>query len=224
MHWLKKLKVNSLIDREFHGALKDAKILTDVYLELQGVNQMGLQLEENQSEELNLSGELNLKTIVLTKEETEAHKEFIKSKIPNSNWAKNVKKIMSSEFIDIVLFGAIAIFLVYRLRSILGSSDGKIVNIRTKKNPQSKFKPKIVPKNENNEFLDGASKAYEMIVQAYQSNNIEKVKDLLTPEAMQAMEQAKAPKEIKFSEVKASSILDDKSDDLRLIKSVKFRN
>ena len=51
---------------------------------------------------------------------------------------------MSSEFIDILLFGAIAIFLVYRLRSILGSSDGKIVNIRTKKNPQSKFKPKIV--------------------------------------------------------------------------------
>jgi len=88
---VKKLKVNSLIDREFHGALKDAKILTDVYLELQGVNQMGLQLEESQSEELNLSGELNLKTIVLTKEETEAHKEFIRNNIPNSNWAKTDK-------------------------------------------------------------------------------------------------------------------------------------
>ena len=86
---------------------------------------------------------------------------------------------MSSEFIDIVLFGAIAIFLVYRLRSILGSSDGKIVNIRTKKNPQSKFKPKIVPKNDNDEFLAGANKAYEMIVQAYQSNSIEKVKSFL---------------------------------------------
>ena len=85
---VKKLKVNSLIDREFHGALKDAKILTDVYLELQGVNQMGLGLEEGQSEDLNLSGELNLKTIVLTKEETEAHKEFIRNNIPNSNWAK----------------------------------------------------------------------------------------------------------------------------------------
>ncbi len=90
------------------------------------------------------------------------------------------------------------------------------------KNPQSKFKPKIVPKNDNNEFLEGANKAYEMIVQAYQSNSIEKFKGLLTPEAMQAMEQAKAPKEIKFSEVKNSSILEDKSDDLRLVKSVKF--
>ena len=41
---------------------------------------------------------------------------------------------MSSEFIDIILFGLIAIFLVYRLRSILGSTDGKIVNLKTKKN------------------------------------------------------------------------------------------
>ena len=40
---------------------------------------------------------------------------------------------MSSEFIDIILFGLIAIFLVYRLRSILGSTDGKIVNLKTKK-------------------------------------------------------------------------------------------
>ena len=85
---VKKLKVNSLVDREFHGALKDAKILTDVYLELQGINQMGLDLNERNAEDLKLSGELNLKPIVLTKEETEAHKEFIKNNIPNSNWAK----------------------------------------------------------------------------------------------------------------------------------------
>ena len=85
---VKKLKVNSLVNREFHGALKDAKILTDVYLELQGINQMGLELYERNAEDLKLSGELNLKPIVLTKDETEAHKEFIKNNIPNSNWAK----------------------------------------------------------------------------------------------------------------------------------------
>ena len=128
---------------------------------------------------------------------------------------------MSSEFIDILLFGVIAVFLIYRLRSILGSTDGKIVNIKTKR-AKSSFKPKIVPENTNSEFLDGANKAYEMIVQAYQGNNIEKVKDLLTPEALNAMAQAKAPKEIKFSEVKTSSILEDKEEDNRLIKSVKF--
>ena len=84
---VKKLKINTLINREHHGALKDAKILTDVYLELQGINQIGLQLDEKKSENLDLASEPNLSSIVLTKEETEAHKEFIKNKIPNSNWA-----------------------------------------------------------------------------------------------------------------------------------------
>ncbi|MFL2540022.1 MAG: hypothetical protein ACJ0RD_02565 [Alphaproteobacteria bacterium] len=42
---------------------------------------------------------------------------------------------MSSEFIDILLFGAIAVFLVYRLRSILGSTDGKNRQFKNKKNP-----------------------------------------------------------------------------------------
>ncbi|MDG1882397.1 MAG: hypothetical protein P8J21_01740, partial [Alphaproteobacteria bacterium] len=41
-------------------------------------------------------------------------------------------------------------------------------------------------------------------------------------EALNAMVQAKAPKEIKFSEVKNSSILEDREEDSRLIKSVKF--
>ena len=35
---IKKLKINTLINRDQHGALKDAKLLTDVYLELQGIN------------------------------------------------------------------------------------------------------------------------------------------------------------------------------------------
>ena len=83
---VKKLKINSLINRDHHGALKDAKILTDIYLELQGINQIGLQLDEKKSENLNFSSEPNLTSIVLTKEETEGHKEFIKNKIPNSNW------------------------------------------------------------------------------------------------------------------------------------------
>ena len=44
----------------------------------------------------------------------------------------------------------------------------------------------------------------------------------MLPPALNAMAQAKAPKEIKFSDVKSSSILEDKSDDQRLLKSVKF--
>ena len=67
---VKKLKINSLINRDHHGALKDAKILTDIYLELQGINQIGLQLDEKKSDNLNFSSEPNLNSIVLTKEET----------------------------------------------------------------------------------------------------------------------------------------------------------
>ena len=85
---IKKLKINSLINRDQHGALKDAKLLTDVYLELQGINQIGLQLTDKKLEKIALASEPNYASIVLTKEETEAHKEFIKSKIHNSNWAK----------------------------------------------------------------------------------------------------------------------------------------
>ena len=88
---IKKLKINTLVNRDQHGALKDAKILTDIYLELQGINQIGLQLSEKKSEKINLASEPNYAPIVLTKEETEAHKEFIKNKIPNSNWAKMLK-------------------------------------------------------------------------------------------------------------------------------------
>ena len=90
---VKKLKINSLINRDHHGALKDAKILTDIYLELQGINQIGLQLYEKKSENLNFSSEPNLNLIVLTKEETEGHKEFIKNKIPNSKWVQIDKKL-----------------------------------------------------------------------------------------------------------------------------------
>ncbi len=84
---VKKLKINSLINRDHHGALKDAKILTDVYLELQGINQIGLQLDEKKSVNFDLASEPNSSQIVLTKEETDAHKEFIKNKIPKPYWA-----------------------------------------------------------------------------------------------------------------------------------------
>ena len=84
---IKKLKINNLINRDQHCALKDAKLLTVVYLELQGINQIGLELTDKKSEKIALASEPNYTSIVLTKEETEAQKEFIKSKIPNSNWA-----------------------------------------------------------------------------------------------------------------------------------------
>ena len=60
-------------------------------MELKGINQIRLELSSAKSEKISLASEPNYSSIVLTKEETEAHKEFIKNKIPNSIWAKVLK-------------------------------------------------------------------------------------------------------------------------------------
>jgi len=41
---------------------------------------------------------------------------------------------MNSEFLDIILFALVAIFLIMRLKKILGSEKGKIINLKNSKN------------------------------------------------------------------------------------------
>ena len=76
---VKKLKINTMVNRDHHGALKDAKILTDVYLELRGHTQMGLNLLNDNGHKQLDKIEPYLELIQLTKEETDDHKEFIKT-------------------------------------------------------------------------------------------------------------------------------------------------
>ena len=47
---------------------------------------------------------------------------------------------MNSEFLDIILFALVAIFLIMRLKKILGSEKGKIINLKTAKS--NVLKPK----------------------------------------------------------------------------------
>lgn len=75
---VKKLKINSVVNRDHHGALKDAKILTDVYMALRGHTQMGFNLLNNNDNNQINKTEPYSKAIHLTKEETDDHKEFIK--------------------------------------------------------------------------------------------------------------------------------------------------
>jgi len=75
---VKKLKINSMVNRDHHGALKDAKILTDVYLELRGHTQMDFNLIDNDNKIVLKNIEPFEGIIQLTKEETDEHKEFIK--------------------------------------------------------------------------------------------------------------------------------------------------
>ena len=102
-------------------------------------------------------------------------------------------QIMSNSFgyIDIILLGMIAGFIILRLRSILGRKTGH----QSKVSPsfaEKKFNmPKniVKPENQNHEILEGKEKkeflkgaeiAYETILTSFASGELKKLKSLLT--------------------------------------------
>ena len=90
----KRFKID-LSSRTKHGALLDAELLADVYLELMGGSQDSFRLdsglegkknyEENKEEEIRI---LSAREYAPTDEETKAHKEFIEKMIKNALWDK----------------------------------------------------------------------------------------------------------------------------------------
>ena len=90
-----------ITDRKIHGALKDAELLSLVYLELIGGKQtrldFNIKLNESQDNTITDIIDLNenykdnrikeLKLTELNKEDNEKHKKFIRT-IPNSIWSK----------------------------------------------------------------------------------------------------------------------------------------
>ena len=102
-------------------------------------------------------------------------------------------QIMSNNFgyIDIILLGMIAGFIILRLRSILGRKTGhesKAYPNFAEKNfsmRKSDIKPikqnheKLEGKNKK-EFLKGAELAYETILTSFASGNLKELKSLLT--------------------------------------------
>jgi predicted lipid-binding transport protein (Tim44 family) len=102
-------------------------------------------------------------------------------------------QIMSNSFgyIDIILLGMIAGFIILRLRSILGRKTGhetKIYpNFSEKKFniPKNNIKPikqnhEILEGRDKKEFLAGAEIAYETILTSFSKGDIKKLKSLLT--------------------------------------------
>ena len=102
-------------------------------------------------------------------------------------------QIMSNSFgyIDIILLGMIAGFIILRLRSILGRKTGhesKIYpNFVEKKFsiPKNDIKPikqnlEILEGNNKKEFLEGAEIAYETILTSFAKGDLKKLKSLLT--------------------------------------------
>ena len=133
---------------------------------------------------------------------------------------------MSNNFgyIDIILLGMIAGFIILRLRSILGRKTGH----ESKVYPSFQEKRFNTPKNEvkpvkqnhavlegknKKEFLKGAEIAYETILTAFANGEVRKLKDLLTPtmnnnfsDAIEARNSKKIKSEFTFIGIKESSV------------------
>ena len=137
-----------------------------------------------------------------------------------------IYQIMSNSFgyLDIILLGMIAGFIILRLRSILGRKTGheskgypsfseKKFNI-PKNNVQAvKQNLEVLEGNEKKEFLKGAEIAYESILTSFASGDLIKLKALLSPtifssfsEAIKLRNKESIKSEFTFIGIKESSV------------------
>jgi len=114
-----------------------------------------------------------------------------------------IYQIMSNNFgyIDIILLGMIAGFIILRLRNILGRKTGHEPKIypgfeekkfNTPNNNIKNFKQNhdVLEGQEKKEFLKGAEIAYETILTSFANGDNKKLKSLLTPDMVTNFEQA----------------------------------
>ena len=137
-----------------------------------------------------------------------------------------IYQIMSNSFgyIDIILLGMIAGFIILRLRSILGRKTGH----ESKVYPTFAEKEFNIPKNEvkpakqdlenlegkdKKEFLRGAEIAYESILTSFANGDLIKLKSLLSPnmfsnfsDAIKSRNKEGIKSEFTFVGVKESSV------------------
>ena len=113
------------------------------------------------------------------------------------------------QFFDILIFAAIAGFIIYRLRSVLGKRSGFQKTISEPKPQENKKQEEIqkipslmdnetkleaVYKKVNNfdhrEFLEGAKKAFEIIISSYNNGDKKTLKNLVSKDVYSAFEKA----------------------------------
>ena len=103
----------------------------------------------------------------------------------------------SFPYIDILIFGVIAIFLIFRLKNILGTKTGFEETNVNKKNEEKRF-TNVVPLKSNkddvvdlelnkilnidpnfnvDDFLSGSKNFFEMVLESFVSGNLESIKN-----------------------------------------------
>ena len=113
------------------------------------------------------------------------------------------------QLFDIIIFFGIAVFLIYRLRGVLGKRTGfkGKKNTTEIKNNKTENINKLIPELKDSEtklslayqtlsnfdhkqFLEGAKFAFETIINAFNKGNKKTLKNLLTKEVFLSFEQA----------------------------------
>ena len=137
-----------------------------------------------------------------------------------------IYQIMSNKFgyLDIILLGMIAGFIILRLRSILGRKTGhesKVYPSFTEKKftvPNKEAEPikqnlNVLEGKEKKDFLKGAEIAYESILTSFASGDLIKLRSLLSPnmfsnfsEAIKVRNKENIKSEFTFIGVKESSL------------------
>ena len=114
----------------------------------------------------------------------------------------------SLPYLDILIFAIIAVFLIFRLKNILGTKTGfedssfnknktenniaKVVSIDTKKTTQSNdkenketLKIKEIDKTfDSIQFIEGSQIFFKMILDAFVEGNLDKVKEFIKPSVL----------------------------------------
>ena len=113
------------------------------------------------------------------------------------------------QFFDIIIFAVIAVFIIYRLRSVLGKRTGFQKNINQQEfvkqeTKQDEIKIPQLKENEqklevvykkvssfnHKEFLEGAKKAFEIIITAFNKGDKGTLKNLVSKDVYNAFELA----------------------------------
>ena len=112
-------------------------------------------------------------------------------------------------YLDILIFGVIAIFLIFRLKNILGTKTdfednglkekkqpkqySNIVSLKTNKNNSNKEIDKIIKADSDFDvvnFLNGSKTFFEMVLKSFVSGNLDNVKDFIKPSVLKSFKGA----------------------------------
>ena len=112
-------------------------------------------------------------------------------------------------YLDILIFGVIAIFLIFRLKNILGTKTdfednglkekkqpkqySNIVSLKTNKNNSNEEIDKIIKVDADFDvvnFLNGSKTFFEMVLKSFVSGNLDNVKDFIKPSVLKSFKGA----------------------------------